>query len=270
MSRPLRRLLGASLGVVLLLGIVAPGALALPATPNTSFVAYHPPTRTASARLVLGTLSGGVYTRTKTVKSGRWTNIAIGRDTMALYDKGTGKLTTGKLRAGVWKPLATTTVRKGYTDVVASCDTILFYRRSTGVGLVAELTSGGMRDKQNVALTPGITLLQASCDTLLGITPGGTSVWTLGACSRTAYLAASLPESYLASPTTGWPQTPTPSWRSPRTGRLRSSGSGASSRPAPACTRGVPRASASGGSSRARRTRSCSISPRTGRPSSAG
>jgi hypothetical protein len=136
----------------------------------------------------VGTLAGGVYTRKGSFQTRRWTDIAVGRDSMALYDRKTGRLTTGTFRNGVWKSVKTQTIRAGYTHVVASCDSILFYRRSTGVGLVAELSAGGIRDKREVALTVGRTLLEASCDTLLSITPGSPAQqWALGTLKDGTY-----------------------------------------------------------------------------------
>jgi hypothetical protein len=146
---------------------------------NTSIVLYKPPANGKPGRAVTGTLvydagTGSVqFTKKGAFSTRRWTSIAVGRDSMALYDKGTGKLVTGRFRNGIWKPVKSRTIAKGYTHVVASCDTILFYKRSTASGRTAEFTSGDIRDMRTFS-TPleDNSLLAASCDTLMALGAG--------------------------------------------------------------------------------------------------
>jgi hypothetical protein len=144
---------------------------ALAPVPNDSIIFYKPPTNGKPGRAVTGTLADGVYTRKRAFTTRRWTSIAVGRDSMAFYDRGTGKLLTGRFRNGIWKPLKSRTIAKGYTHVVASCDSILFYRRSTDSGKTAEFTSGEVRNMRNLAAAnpgPGFDyhLVASSCDTV--------------------------------------------------------------------------------------------------------
>ena len=178
-----RRLLAA--GTLLAALTLAPVAVqgrsvspALAPTPNTSIVLYKPPANGKPGRAVTGTLVDGEFTRKGAFDTRRWTSIAVGRDSMALYDRGTGKLLTGRFRNGIWKPLKTRTIAKGYTHVVASCDTILFFKRSIAGGKSAEFTSGDIRDLRNSKVDDDsypddYRLLAASCDTLLALGEDG-------------------------------------------------------------------------------------------------
>jgi hypothetical protein len=141
---------------------------ALSPTTNSSIVLYKPPANGKPGRAVTGVFAGGVFVRKSAFSTRRWTSIAVGRDSMAFYDKGTGKLLTGKFRNGIWKPLKSRTIAKGYTHVVASCDTILFYKRPTRTGKTAEFAGGDIRDMRNMPSTgDDIPLMAASCDTLI-------------------------------------------------------------------------------------------------------
>jgi hypothetical protein len=151
---------------------------ALAPTPNTSIILYKPPVNGKPGRAVIGTLIGGVFTKKGAFNTRRWTSIAVGRDSMALYDRKSGKLVTGRFRNGVWKPVRTRTIATGYTHVVASCDSIYFYKRSTGSGTAAEFTSGEVRDMRRNdidtdAYQDDYNLLAASCDTLLALGDDG-------------------------------------------------------------------------------------------------
>jgi hypothetical protein len=162
--------------VVALAGVALPisalPSLALPITPNTSIVAYRPPTSTTPGLAIVGTLSDGRYALKSSFRTGRWSDIAVGRDTMALYDRKTGRLTTGRFRNGTWTPVRTRTIRAGYTHVVASCDTILFYERSTGLASTARLAAGDMGARRSLGLRSGLDLMDASCDTLYAFARG--------------------------------------------------------------------------------------------------
>jgi hypothetical protein len=135
-------------------------------------VLYKPPANGKPGRVVTGTLVGNEFTRKGAFSTRRWTNIAVGRDSMAFYDRGTGKLLTGKFRNGAWKPNRTRTIAKGYTHLIASCDTLLLSRVSTNAAVTAEFTSGDIRDVRRVNLAalgisdPRWRVGTSSCDTL--------------------------------------------------------------------------------------------------------
>lgn len=183
LSRSIAILLGVAFAAAFLAAAPAGAADRTPAlapTPNTSIVFYRPPKGGKPGLVERGTLSNGVYARMGTFKTGKWTAIAVGRDSMALYERGSGRLLTGRFRNGAWKPVRTRTIAKGFSHVVASCDSILFFRRSNGTGLTAEFTSGDVRDLRKLTgpwFSQGqdYRLVAASCDTLhfLGDGPVG-------------------------------------------------------------------------------------------------
>ncbi len=78
----------------LLLGLVMVLSVAAPATanhiPNTSIVFYKP-TSTATGKAQFGTHANGVLTLKGSLSTGKWTHVAVGRETLLFYNSANGK-----------------------------------------------------------------------------------------------------------------------------------------------------------------------------------
>jgi hypothetical protein len=148
-------------GVVLAVSIA--GAAAAPAsalTLNHSILLYKP------GHAETGTLKNGAYVRKRVLSLGTVTHAAASRDTLALYNAATGRLRTGQFRQGVYTPIRSITIRKGFSHVIASCDSILFYDRDTGRTMTAVLTGGTLGSERHTFFLSTVwRKLIASCDT---------------------------------------------------------------------------------------------------------
>jgi hypothetical protein len=169
--------IGNALAVILLVvgllagtGPVAQAAL----SPNQSIFIYKP------GKAITGTLANGTFVKKRTLKLRGWDLAAVSRDTLALYDRDSGKLRTGRFRGGVFNPIETTTIRTGFRRMVASCDTLLLYEPASGRALTGILSGGKLRQKHPFQLGPGWDTFTASCDTTTfedNGTPGGRREW---------------------------------------------------------------------------------------------
>lgn len=143
---------------------MAPGA-------NRSVVLYKKFDGQPRGRLRVGTLVGDVFTQKQRIDTGRWSHIVAGRDTIALYDRQSGKLKLGWFKKGRITFTSTRDFTKGYTHVAASCDSIAFHKRGTDSLRTAELSGGQMRDLRTIHLVspPLVYVLPATatCDTLV-------------------------------------------------------------------------------------------------------
>jgi hypothetical protein len=156
-------------------GLVFGSALTAQAlTPNQSIFLYKP------GKAVTGTLKDGVFTKKRTLELRGWELAAASRDTLALYDRDTGKLRTGKFRRGVFMPFETKTLSTGFRIMVASCDTLLLYEPASGRALTGVLVEGKLRHRTTVQLATIWDQIAASCDTIV-FEDGDTSVWNWGA-----------------------------------------------------------------------------------------
>jgi hypothetical protein len=135
----------------------------LGASPNTSIVLYRP------GKAFLGTISGLSFTPTGSFRTSGWSDIAVGADTMLLYDKRDGRLRTGLFVNGVFTPRANRQIPEGFTHVAASCDTALFYRRRSGRAMTAPIVNGRVQlsQKDTFFMGRGFRLVEASCDTAI-------------------------------------------------------------------------------------------------------
>lgn len=162
-----------------LAAVLATALQALPAgaqTPNHSILFYQP------GRAVTGMLKQGAFTQKRSFTLRKVTAAAATRDSLALYDKATGKLRTGTFRKGVYRHVKTITIRPGFTHAAGSCDSVLFYNTLTGRALAGTLVSGRFRDRTLYQIGAGWTTMVASCDTAW-ITDAGGQVSMLGALS---------------------------------------------------------------------------------------
>jgi len=121
---------------------LAPVAADAARTPNDSIMFYKP------GRIVTGTLIRGQFQREDSFKTGTWTGAAASRDTLALYNRNTGRLLTGKFRGGLFVPKETRTIATGFDRIAAGCDTIVIGGGPTNVGIIATLTDGLLRHQQ--------------------------------------------------------------------------------------------------------------------------
>jgi hypothetical protein len=154
--------------VVVATFVVATGTTgAAPLTPNASIFFYRNVVGEAPEQAMTGTLdSQGIFRRRATFKTTRWTAAAASRDSLALYNKATGKLQLGTFRSGIFSPTGTRTLVTGYTHVVATCDTVLFFNGSTGRGFTATLIDGKLGPKTIYALDERMESFVTSCDSL--------------------------------------------------------------------------------------------------------
>jgi hypothetical protein len=138
-------------------------AHAAPLSPNASIIHY------LGNKAVLGTFSGGIYTAKKTVKVGKgWTDIAVGRDTMAMYNATNGRLDMGRFRNGSYRLNYSTKIPAGFTHLAASCDSIMFYNRRTGKARTYRLGRGlvVLSSEKKITIGKGYRIVDASCDTV--------------------------------------------------------------------------------------------------------
>jgi hypothetical protein len=138
--------------------------------PNRSIVLYKKFDGQARGRLRVGSLVGAAFTQKQVIDTGRWSHIVAGRDTIALYDRQSGKLRVGWFRKGRITFTSTRAFTKGYTHVAASCDSIVFHKRGAASLRTAELSGGQMRDLRTIDLiTPPLVYVvpvTSTCDTL--------------------------------------------------------------------------------------------------------
>jgi hypothetical protein len=140
---------------------------ALSPLPSPSIVLYRLSPSGTSGRIRTGILDEETYTQRGSFRTARWSHIVVGRDSMAMYHKGSGRLVLGTLKNGRFREKSRRRIAKGFTHVTASCDTIAFYREGTGTLLTAEFTSGAMRDRRTTTLGASYFLIDASCDSML-------------------------------------------------------------------------------------------------------
>jgi hypothetical protein len=154
---------------------------AMPPGANRSLVLYKKFDGVARGRLRVGTLVENDFTQKQVIDTGRWSHIVAGRDSIALYDRKSGKLKLGTFRNGRINFTTTRDLSKGYTHVAASCDSIAFHKAGTTTLRTAELTGGQMRDlRRHTLISPPLVYVlpaTATCDTLILRT---TVTWHLG------------------------------------------------------------------------------------------
>jgi hypothetical protein len=146
-----------------LVSAIAGSMPALGANGNTSIILYRP------GKAFLGTLGGGAFTSTGSFRTSGWSDIAVGSDTLLMYDKRDGTLRTGLFEGGDFTSKATRHIAEGFTHMAASCDTVLFYRRRSGRAFTAPIANGRvqLQDKHSFFMGKGFKLVEASCDTAI-------------------------------------------------------------------------------------------------------
>jgi hypothetical protein len=159
--------MSAVVAVIALCLSAAPAAMASPLaasalSPSGSLLIYLP------GRAITATLKNGVYTQRSSFVTRGWTAAAASRDSLAFYNRITGKLWIGTFRGGIFHAVETRNVAKGFTRVVASCDTILLYKGSTGLAVTATLTGGHLGARRSTIVSAALTQLVASCDSTHG------------------------------------------------------------------------------------------------------
>jgi hypothetical protein len=159
------RLLVSALLCALLLALVAAPAAAL--TPNHSIFFFKKGTAHT------GVLKDGVYTRKRVMSMGGVTHAAVSRDSLALYNRGTGRLRTGTFRGGVYTPVTSRLIQPGFTHLAASCDSLILYNALTGSYRIGAFTTGRLRGNQTGSLPTGVVWMTASCDSLAFVTTDG-------------------------------------------------------------------------------------------------
>ncbi len=158
----------------LVLGLVMALAMSTPASanhiPNTSIVFYKP-TSTTTGKAQFGTLANGALTLKGSLSTGKWTHVAVSRDTLMFYNSGNGKIMTGTFFNGIFAKKGGLTIGKGWKRVAASCDSVAFYNGTTGTLSVWHLQGGtmfGRTDYFNMNPLDGgsYDLITSSCDTI--------------------------------------------------------------------------------------------------------
>lgn len=165
---------------IALIAVLAASALAeagprpaLSPTPNASIALYKPSANGKSGTLRTGIIKAGGYIQKQVTKTGSWSAMAAGRDSLALYDKRSGRLLVGTLRDGRFRSKQEHRIGKGFTHAASSCDSLLLYREGTGVAQTGELTLGAYRDPRMAGMRAGFRIVEGSCRVLLlnGPTP---------------------------------------------------------------------------------------------------
>lgn len=149
----MRRVVMVLLVVFGMVGVVAPAAAL---TPNSSIIFWKRTCGSLSPLLcqeqrpgiaVTGTLKAGVFTKQAVFSLGRVSSIAVSRDSLAVYDRRSGVLRTGRFRNGLHSLSHRYELRAGYDRMVASCDTVMLVDNDTGHALTGLLVDGRLTDR---------------------------------------------------------------------------------------------------------------------------
>jgi hypothetical protein len=142
--------------LLLIMGIIGVAGPTSAMTPNTSLIFWKRTCGNLSPLLcqerrpgiaVTGTLKAGVFTQEAVFSMGRVSSIAVSRDSLAVYDKRSGVLRTGRFRNGLHTIENRYELRTGYDRMVASCDTVMLVDNDTGHALTGLLVGGKLTDR---------------------------------------------------------------------------------------------------------------------------
>ncbi len=174
------RLLPRARLIVALIMVVAASSVAMPqagaAQGNHSLLFYR---YTGTPNAYRSTLSNGTYAGKGPSNLAKgWSQIAISRDSVLLYNSSTGAGASGTFINGVYTKKASYSFSPGWEYVVAGCDTALFFDLNTQTSAEGTLKNG-IFTQMEVRHWTNVTAVAASCDTLLAYNYTGGGALTL-------------------------------------------------------------------------------------------
>jgi hypothetical protein len=142
-------------------GPAASAALA----PNTSIFFWMP------GLGVTGTVHNGIFSQNAliTTNMAGWTEGAVTRDTLLLYNKANGNAAIATYTGGVLSPAVPKTITglgKGYALAAGSCDTVLLYNPGSGKTLLLLVHGGKITHRKTVTIQKHAYVADASCNTV--------------------------------------------------------------------------------------------------------
>jgi hypothetical protein len=133
-------------------------------TPNNTLLLYKD-----SGAAVVGTMTAGRWQQTAviTLPAG-YSHAAASRDSLLLYNRGSGTGETGRFRDGQYARVKTyDDFGPGWHEVEASADSVLFYNKQKGHGVTGTLTNGKYERMQSSAdFKVGWESIASSSDTM--------------------------------------------------------------------------------------------------------
>jgi hypothetical protein len=152
-----RRIVSLAATGALLLQLLGTAQAGAALSPNGSIFFFKP------GHAMTGTLKNGVFHRQRTFATTGWTAAAATRDSLALYNKATGKLKIGTFRGGIFTAKHTRRLLKGYTRLGSTCDSLMLYNGATGRAVTATLTGGELGARSAYSLPLSANIVVGAC-----------------------------------------------------------------------------------------------------------